>query len=764
MRQLAAITRREAGGFFHGALAPVILVGFLVLTGLFFTLFTFSYSEQSLIQLTDPRGSTYLNLFEGIFQPLIADMTIFLLFLLPAVSMRMFSEEYRSGRYDLVMSYPVADHLWVLGKWLSVLVVATVLVVASGAYFGVVALLGPLELGAVFAGLCGLILMAGAVAAWGIFFSSLSRYQVLSYFLAFAFVLILYMIGSLEPFVPGGLGRVARELSLSGHILRFSRGVVDSRDVVYLLGVTVLGLQAATSALGGRRLKLGGRTLRWVPWGLLLAVVVVVYILALNNPLNFDLTGNQRYSLAPQTLQVLDSLGERVAGDEVGQQRDPVDVHVFAFFQRVDPARKRTEVLLNACRDRSPRFHFQMVDPEREPGLVEKYGVNMVRTVVVEVGDRYSLLLEPGESALINLVYRMVTGTRPVVYQIIGHGEHLLTSDERGGYAFYNYLLATQGYDVRALVLADDVHIPANGDIVVIAGPKVDYSLAELATLDDYIQGGGSLLVLVDKGTPTRLTEWIARHNVALGNDVIITARGEQRQFGVGPRALVVFDGYGPHPVTKGMAEAATLFPMTQSLAPVRRAPGEVAGDVILYSSRLTWSEQDPLTQVTGNATFSPAEDFAGPVPFGVALKVPRHGVPAGPTEIPDYLAAPEREIPDDPALRTLAAMQESFAPELAPSIFAEDQFSRLAVIGNSEFASNANLNLYGNRDLLLNIFGWLAQEDILIALRQHELLNQPVVLSETQKEIIGWGCVLGWPLLAGSLGLGVVLRQRHRR
>ncbi len=85
-----------------------------------------------------------------------------------------------------------------------------------------------------------------------------------------------------------------------------------------------------------------------------------------------------------------------------------------------------------------------------------------------------------------------------------------------------------------------------------------------------------------------------------------------------------------------------------------------------------------------------------------------------------------------------------------------------MTVIGNSEFLNNATVKLVGNRDLLLNAVGWLAREEALINLRGRDPLSQPVVLSATSKDVIGWGAVLGWPLLVGSLALG--LRLRHRR
>ena len=151
MRGLGAICGREVRSFFRSAMAPVVLTVFMLLTGFFFSNTMFTYSELSLTTMKSGAAvNALLTLADGVFQPLAVNMSVFLLFVLPAVSMRLFAEEYRSGRYDLVMSYPVADHVWVLGKFLSVAAAALVMVALSGAYFIVAFTLGGAEFGPLF--------------------------------------------------------------------------------------------------------------------------------------------------------------------------------------------------------------------------------------------------------------------------------------------------------------------------------------------------------------------------------------------------------------------------------------------------------------------------------------------------------------------------------------------------------------------------------------------------------------------------------------
>jgi ABC-type uncharacterized transport system involved in gliding motility auxiliary subunit len=382
---------------------------------------------------------------------------------------------------------------------------------------------------------------------------------------------------------------------------------------------------------------------------------------------------------------------------------------------------------------------------------------------VVEAGDRKAELLLPDETAFINTLFRLVTGTRPVVYNLMGHGEHLLDSSDRGGYSGYAELLASQGYDVRRLLLAAEEAVPADADIVVIAAPKLDFTGAELESLDGFIQAGGALLALLDPGTPDSLSLWVEHYNVKLGNNLIASVSSARRQFGVDQRVVVIYDTYGDHPVTRGLTGLPTLFPFTQSLTALRRSQQGLSGEAILMTDAATWAVKNRDHWAAGKLRFNEGVDRPGPLAFGVALEVERNLFRSG-----QHLSAGPRAAPlaesDDPVLQTWRSLKASDESGLPVSVFTEAATARLIVVGDSDFAVNENLNLYGNRDLLLNMLGWLAREQILIALRPRGSVGEPVVLTVAQKEAIGWGCILGWPLLVGAVSVIFVVRHRRKR
>jgi len=189
-------------------------------------------------------------------------------------------------------------------------------------------------------------------------------------------------------------------------------------------------------------------------------------------------------------------------------------------------------------------------------------------------------------------------------------------------------------------------------------------------------------------------------------------------QQGVGARTITVTEEYGDHQMVRSLQGLPTVFPMVQPISQVGEPDSAITGAIILQSKAKTWSEANPDEKFSGMPHFDGETDQVGPLTFGMVLEL---------------AIGPEKNRP-----------------------------GRLAVIGNSEFLSNANVMLYGNRDLLLNAIGWLAREEALINIRGRDPLSQPVVLSAQMKDLVGWAAVLGWPLLVGLLAVG--LRLRHRR
>ncbi|MFC1544277.1 ABC transporter permease [Gemmatimonadota bacterium] len=232
-RNVQALYRKELKAYFNSPIAYIVMAVFLLMAGWFFTSDLFLVGQASL--------RTFFEVGRLIF-----------VFFVPAVTMRLLAEEKASGSLELLVTYPVTDTEIVLAKWLAALtLLAVTLALTLVYYFSAVALGNPDE-GAVFGGYLGLLLLGAGGAAIGLFASSLSRNQVVAFVLAFTVLFALFMLQNLLFFLPGWLAGLAEYISLGYHLDNLSRGVIDSRDLLYFVTLTVLGLGLAADRLADR--------------------------------------------------------------------------------------------------------------------------------------------------------------------------------------------------------------------------------------------------------------------------------------------------------------------------------------------------------------------------------------------------------------------------------------------------------------------------------------------------------------------------------
>lgn len=238
MRQIWTISNRELQSFFDSLMAYIMIIAFLGFSGFFTWLFgsdVFFVKQASL---------------QAFFQ--IAYWTLF--FFIPALTMRQFAEENRAGTIELLLTKPVSDWQVVLGKFLSTFILILIALALTLPYYITVASLGPIDHGAVLTGYLGLILMSAAYISIGIFTSSVSNNQIVSYLLALFIGIFFQIIFSLLSSNFGGIvGTMLDYLSVSAHFDSISRGVIDSRDLIYFLSIIFLGLILTEANLANKR-------------------------------------------------------------------------------------------------------------------------------------------------------------------------------------------------------------------------------------------------------------------------------------------------------------------------------------------------------------------------------------------------------------------------------------------------------------------------------------------------------------------------------
>ena len=230
MRQATHIFKKEFTAYFVSPIAYIVISIFLLVTGWFFFSTFFLYNQANL-----------RNFF--------ALLPITFSFVVPAVTMRLFSEELNVGSYEILLTMPVTFLDVVLGKFLAAVVFVATMLIPTLAYPITVSFLGQLDWGPVVAGYTGAVLLGAAFSAIGLFASSLTRNQIIAFIIGMAICFGLTLIDKMLFFLPQSLLSFFEYLGADFHFENVSKGVIDSRDILYFLSVSFIGLYGTYLAL-----------------------------------------------------------------------------------------------------------------------------------------------------------------------------------------------------------------------------------------------------------------------------------------------------------------------------------------------------------------------------------------------------------------------------------------------------------------------------------------------------------------------------------
>ena len=455
------------------------------------------------------------------------------------------------------------------------------------------------------------------------------------------------------------------------------------------------------------------------------SVIVVLGILTIVNYLSqqrfnkrWDLTANQQYSLSEQSIKLLRNLDA------------PVTFRVFDQNEALDRYRPR----LAEYEYQSNQVSAEYIDMDQQPGQAKQANVDTYGTVVIQYKDRTERINSFEEQDLTNGLIKVITGTQRKVYFVQGHGEKDTADTQRSGYSTISDALAKSNYAVEKLVLAQQKDVPEDASVVIIGGLRSDLLPQETDMLRRYLQKGGHLLVMLDppdpQGGPMPSIEGLLKEwSVDAGNNLVIDASGVGQIFG-GDASVPVAATYAQHPITDRF-NLLTAYPLARSVAPATSATeGRVAQTIIETSAR-SWAETD--LKASGEVALNPeAGDKPGPVSIGVAVSAPAATEAAAPTPAADT----QGEQPPKPE-------------------------SRLAVIGDSDFAANYALGIQGNRDLFLNMVNWLAQQENLIAIRPKQADDRRITLTAESSRWIMLMSIFIIPAVVFATGVYTWWRRR---
>jgi gliding motility-associated transport system permease protein len=239
MQKIWIITLKELRTFFDSLTAYVLLIIFLGLSGFFTWLF----------------GSDVFFVGQATMQSFFSVAYWTLFFFTPALTMKMIAEENKSGTIELLLTKAVSNWDVILGKFLACLILIIIALLLTLPYYISIASIGPIDNGATICGYIGLILMSMTYISIGLFASSVSSNQIVAFLLSlFIGVFFLILFNVLASNITGFLGNIINYLSMSTHFDSISRGVIDSRDIIYFLSISIIGLILAETILSKRNI------------------------------------------------------------------------------------------------------------------------------------------------------------------------------------------------------------------------------------------------------------------------------------------------------------------------------------------------------------------------------------------------------------------------------------------------------------------------------------------------------------------------------
>ena len=252
MSNIITICRRELKSYFSSPIAYLLMAMFAFLFGFFFWNAVGYFVALSLrAQMSGQAMPMDLN--EMVIRPLLMNVSVIGLFLIPLISMRLFAEEKRAGTIELLLTSPVYDMEIIVGKWLAATALYACLLGISALNFGFLFLYGQPDWKPMLIGYLGLILQAGGLLAIGAFISTMTKNQIIAGGVTFGVCLMLWVLEWVAGYETATWATVLGYMSVVRHFEPFSKGVIDTRDFVYFASVIFVGLFLTARSLESLR-------------------------------------------------------------------------------------------------------------------------------------------------------------------------------------------------------------------------------------------------------------------------------------------------------------------------------------------------------------------------------------------------------------------------------------------------------------------------------------------------------------------------------
>ena len=492
-----------------------------------------------------------------------------------------------------------------------------------------------------------------------------------------------------------GLYVVQRQMSLA---LQISLGLI----VVGLALYALLDPDHVRRLLTGRQARYGSNAL--ILTLAFIGIIVMFNYLVYANPKTWDLTEDKQFTLAPETVNTLNSLSEEVTAQ--------------AFFSSRYPRDTAEELLKRFEQNSAGKFSYEFIDPDENPLAAEQAKITQDGTIVLSMGGSQQPVRGASEQELTSGLVRLMNPTAKTVYFLTGHGEYNPEDTGDQSYSVVKRTLESKNYTVKVLNLLAENKIPEEAATVIIAGPRQPLNQAEVDLLKQYLQTGGAVIAMLEPlpvtqfgEAPDPLADYFSSDwGIDLGKDIIFDLNSQQTY---APFAAA----YGRHAITESIQNITSQFPTARSVRASASAGAGASLVELVMTSAQSWAETtlEGIADGTSNIQFDDGQDIPGPVPLAVA------------------------------------------AENL-------ENKARLAVYGDSDFAMDLNFPAYANGDLMINTVDWAVGQENLISLTPKDQTSRMLVPpQQTIMNLIFLGTVIILPSLALLGGIIVFVKRRRR-
>lgn len=765
-----ALLKKEINSFFASPIGYLVIAIFLLINGLFLFLFK---GEYNILDYGFSDLSPFFLLAPWIF-----------LFLIPAVTMRSFSDEKRQGTLELLLTKPISKLQIVLGKFLGAVILIILALIPTLLYVYTVYQLGNpignLDTGSTLGSYFGLLLLIIAYTAIGVFASTLSKNQIVAFIIA-VFICFLFFIG-IQGIADFFASTTIEKLGMNYHFQSISRGVLDTRDIIYFLSITLLFILMTVIGVNTEKLnrKIALKFLL-IPLGLLVFNIVIQSFYK-----RYDLTQDQRYTLSEASYNIIEKVNS------------PIIIDVFLegddFPSNIRRLQAETRQLLEEFANINSNIKYRFFNPieEARDQNLQKLNDNGMPAMMLTVQENGKTSQEPivpwalatynNQRIEIPLIKNQLGASQEALVQnsvqhleyafadgfskLINEKQQKVAVLRGNGQLEDKYVasfLTTLGdyYFIAPFTLDSVSHAPQKTlkqlndfDLIILAQPTEAFSEPEKLVLDQYTMNGGKSLWLVDK---------IAIENDSLYNEsgtAITTARD-----------LNLTDFFFKYGIRINPLLVKDLYSKAITLAIGEGSDTQLTDLSWTYSPLASGNTNHPITNNLNaiNLDFANQIDTLKTSKSNIKKTILLKSSPLSKTEgTPKIISLEEATKRQDPKLynngnQTLAVLLEGeftsvYNNRVKPFKLNDEKNksapTKLIVIADGNVIKNevdANNNplelgfdrrngkLYGNKEFLLNAVNYLLDDNGLINIRSKEVAIAYLNPERIAEEKIKW-------------------------